>query len=113
MKKIEAYIKSHRLIEVVEELHTIEGLTGVSVHDIKGFGRVRDDEDHVRIVDNTINWEPHVKMEVFCLDDLADAVIAAILKAAHTGLRADGKIYVSPVEEAVRVSTGERGEKAV
>jgi nitrogen regulatory protein PII len=113
MKKIEAYLKSHRLIEVVEELHTIEGLTGVSVHDIKGFGRARDNGEHVHIVDNTINSEPHVKMEVFCLDALAEAVIAAILKAAHTGLRADGKIYVSNVEDAVRISTGERGDKAV
>jgi len=113
MKKIEAYVKSHRLIDVVEELHLIEGLTGVSVHDIKGFGRTRDDGEHVRIVDNTINWEPHVKMEIFCLDDLAEAVVAAILKGAHTGLRADGKIYVTPVEDAVRISTGERGETAV
>jgi nitrogen regulatory protein PII len=113
MKKIEAYVKSHRLIEVVEELHTIEGLTGVSVHEIKGFGRTRDDGGHVRIVDNTVNWEPHVKMEIFCLDELAEAVIAAILKGAHTGLRADGKIYVSPVEDAVRISTGDRGNTAV
>lgn len=113
MKKIEAYVKSHRLIEVVEELHTIEGLTGVSVHDIRGFGRTRDNGDHVRIVDNTVNWEPHVKLEIFCLDDLVEAVIAAILKGAHTGLRADGKVYVSPVQDAVRISTGERGDKAV
>jgi nitrogen regulatory protein PII len=113
MKKIEAYVKSHRLIEVVEELHTIEGLTGVSVHEIKGFGRTRDNGDHVRIVDNTINWEPHVKIEIFCLDGIADAVIAAILKGAHTGLRADGKIYISSVEDAVRISTGERGDEAV
>jgi nitrogen regulatory protein P-II 1 len=113
MKKIEAYIKSHRLIEVVERLHTVEDLTGVSVHDIKGFGRARDNGDHVRIVDNTINWEPHVKIEIFCLDVLVEAVIAAILKGAHTGLRADGKVYVSPVEDAVRISTGERGDKAV
>jgi nitrogen regulatory protein P-II 1 len=67
----------------------------------------------VRIVDNTVNWEPHVKLEVFCLDDLAEAVIAAILKGAHTGLRADGKVYVSQVEDAVRISTGERGDIAV
>jgi nitrogen regulatory protein PII len=113
MKKIEAYIKSHRMIEVVEELHTLEGLTGVSVHDIKGFGRARDNGAHVRIVDNTINWQPHVKLEIFCHDNLAEPVIAAILKGAHTGLRADGKIYVSSVEDAVRISTGERGEKAV
>ena len=113
MKKIEAYVKSHRLIEVVEELHTIEGLTGVSIHEIKGFGRTRDDGAHVRIVDNTVNWEPHTKIEIFCLDDLAETVIAAILKGAHTGLRADGKIYISPVEDAIRISTGERGERAV
>jgi len=113
MKKIEAYVKSHRLIEVVEELHKIEGLTGVSIHEIKGFGRTRDEGDHVRIVDNTVNWEPHVKMEIFCLDELAEKVIAAILKGAHTGLRADGKIYISPVEDAMRISTGERGEVAV
>jgi nitrogen regulatory protein PII len=113
MKKIEAYIKSHRLVEVVEELHMIEGLTGVSVHDIKGFGRTRDNGEHVRIVDNTVNWEPHVKIEVFCLDEIAEAVIGAILKGAHTGLRADGKIYVSPVADAVRISTRERGDKAV
>ena len=113
MKKVEAYFKSHRLIEVVEELHTIEGLTGVSVHDIKGFGRTRENGEHVRIVDNTIDWEPHVKMEIFCLDELVEAVIAAILKGAHTGLRADGKIYVSPVEGAVRISTGDRGKPAI
>jgi nitrogen regulatory protein P-II 1 len=113
MKRIEAYVKSHRLIEVVEGLHTIEGLTGVSVHDIKGFGRVRGDSEHVRIVDNTINWEPHVKLEIFCRDELAEAVVAAILTGAHTGLRGDGKVYVSPVEDAVRISTGERGAKAV
>jgi nitrogen regulatory protein PII len=113
MKKIEAYIKSHRLTEVVERLHVIEGLTGVSVHDIKGFGRTRGEDEPVRIVDNTINWVPHVKLEIFCLDDLADAVMDAILEGAHTGLRADGKIYVSPVESAVRISTRERGEEAV
>jgi nitrogen regulatory protein PII len=113
MKKIEAYIKSHRMIEVVEELHTIEGLTGVSINEIKGFGRTRDDGEHVRIVDNAVNWEPHVKMEIFCLDGLAEAVVATILKAAHTGLRGDGKIYITQVEDAIRISTGERGETAV
>jgi nitrogen regulatory protein P-II 1 len=113
MKKIEAYIKSHRLTEVVEHLHTIEGLTGVSVHEIRGFGRTRGEDEPVRIVDNTINWVPHVKLEIFCLDGLTETVIGAILEGAHTGLRADGKIYVSPVEDAVRISTRERGSKAV
>jgi nitrogen regulatory protein PII len=113
MKKIEAYIKSHRLTEVVERLHTIDGLTGLSVHDIKGFGRTRGKDEPVRIVDNTISWVPHVKLEIFCLERLAEVVIDAILEGAHTGLRADGKIYVSPVDDAVRISTRERGEKAI
>jgi nitrogen regulatory protein PII len=113
MRKVEAYIKSQRLADVVEELHTIEGLTGVSVHEIKGFGRTRGEDEPVRIVDNTINWVPHVKLEVFCLDKLVEPVIEAILKGAHTGLRADGKIYVSPVGDAVRISTGDRGDKAI
>lgn len=113
MKKIEAYIKRHRLNEVVEQLHMIEGLTGVSVHDIKGFGRTRSEDGPVRIVDSTINQAPHVKIEVFCLDGLVEPVIEAVFKGAHTGLRADGKIYVSPLEDAVRISTGDRGETAV
>ena len=114
MKKVEAYVKSHRLNEVVEHLHGIEGLTGLTVHEIKGFGRIHAEGDEpVRIVDNTINWQPHVKIEVFCHDGLVDAVVEGILQGAHTGLRADGKIYVSPVADAVRISTRERGEDVV
>jgi nitrogen regulatory protein P-II 1 len=113
MKKIEAYIKSHRLNDVIERLHIVDGLTGVSIHDIRGFGRTRDQDSQVHIVDNAINWVPHVKLEVFCVDEVKDRVIEAVAQGAHTGLRADGKIYVSPVEEAVRVSTGERGDGAV
>jgi nitrogen regulatory protein PII len=66
MKKIEAYIKTHRLDEVIERLLVIDGLTGVSIHDIKGFGRSRGHDEPIRIVDNTINWTPHVKVEIFC-----------------------------------------------
>lgn len=113
MKKIEAYIKAHRLQDVIERLHVVDGLTGVSIHDIKGFGRIRADDEPVRIVDTAINDVPHVKIEIFCATEIADQVIDAILKGAHTGLRADGKIYVTPVEEAIRISTGERGTAAV
>jgi nitrogen regulatory protein PII len=113
MKKIEAYIKSGRLNEVIELLHMIEGLTGVSVHDIKGFGRSYKKDEPVHIVDNTINWEPHVKLEIFCRDELTENIIEKIQKGAHTGLRADGKIYVSSVENAVRIGTGERGDIAI
>ena len=113
MKKIEAYIKSQRLIEVIEDLHEIEGLTGVSVFDIRGFGRTRGENEPVRIVDNAITWVPHVKLEIVCGDDLVETVVEAVQRGAHTGLRADGKIYISTVEDAIRISTGERGETAV
>lgn len=113
MKKIEAYIKTHRLNEVIERLHIIEGLTGVSIHEIKGFGRTRGQDEPVRIVDNAINWIPHVKIEIFCSEEIKDHVIDAIMEGAHTGLRADGKIYISSVEDAIRISTKERGKTAI
>lgn len=113
MKKIEAYVKTHQVDQVIGRLHEIDGLTGVSTCDIKGFGRVRGHNEPVRIADNTETWVPHVKLEVFCRDDVSQPVVAAILEGAHTGLRADGKIYISSVEEAVRISTRERGEGAV
>ncbi|MFP4165349.1 MAG: P-II family nitrogen regulator [Chitinispirillaceae bacterium] len=64
-------------------------------------------------VDNNINWVPHVKLEIVCRDELVEQVVSAVQKGAHTGLRGDGKIYVSSVDDAVRISTGERGEAAV
>jgi nitrogen regulatory protein PII len=113
MKKIEAYVKSRRLTEVIERLHLIDGLTGASVHAIRGFGRTRNAGGPVHIVDDTSEGVPHVKLEVFCCDALKEAVVEAVLDGGHTGLRADGKIYVSTVEEALRISTKERGEHAV
>jgi len=113
MKKIEAYIKTQRLDEVILRLHLIDGLSGVSVQDMKGFGRMRGQAETVHIVDNTINWVPHVKIEIFCTDEIKNQVVGAILEGAHTGLRADGKIYISDIEDAIRISTGERGNVAV
>ncbi len=113
MKKIEAYIKTHRINEVIERLHVIDNLTGVSIHEIKGFGRTRGNDEPVRIIDNAINWVPHVKLEIFCSDELKEQVIDAIMEGAHTGLRGDGKIYVSSVEDAIRISTRERGNSAI
>lgn len=111
MKKIEAFIKKHRLNEVVEELHMIDGLTGISVYEVKGFGRDRNSPDgHVHITDDPIKAEPHVKLEIFCLDKLLEEVVTTIKNAAHTGLRGDGKIYISEISDAVRISTGDSGD---
>ncbi len=113
MKKIDAYIKKQRLNEVIEQLHMIEGLSGVSVHEIRGFGRSREENMPVHIVDNVIDAIPSVKLEIVCVDSLVDSVVGAVEKGGHTGLRGDGKIYISAVEDAVRISTGDRGEEAV
>ena len=105
MKKIEAFIKSHRLDELILTIQEIEGLKGLTVTEAKGFGRGRPDGSR--------NLRTSTKIEIFCADEMTDMVVAAIEKAAHTGLRSDGKIYVIPVEQTVRISTGERGENAV
>lgn len=107
MKKIEAFLKSHRLDDVLLALHRVEGLTGVTVTNAEGFGRGR----NTRRDPNDLNRI--ARIETFCTDDMADMVINAIQNAAHTGLHGDGKIYVIPVEDAVRIASGERGESAV
>jgi nitrogen regulatory protein PII len=109
MKEIKAYIKKHKVDEVIRALRKIKGLTGMSVIDSCGYGvgwgGAKGEEQ--------IDCRPGVKVEIVCRDDLAEAVVAAIEKAAHTGLKGDGKIYVGNIEQAVRISTGERGEGAV
>ena len=110
MKEIKAYIKPHKLSPVTLALHKIRKLTGMSVIGGKGYGRSRAENYGS---DGLKDYVPHIKVEVVCTDDLVDTVIATIEKTAYTGLRGDGKIYVSPVENAVRIETGERGEDAV
>lgn len=113
MKKIKAYVKSHRLLEVTLALHKVEGLPGMSVTEVKGFGRQCDSEDHQHEDNDPGDFMSISKIEIFCRDELVDTLVETIEKAAHTGLCGDGKIYVLPVEQAVRISTGERGEAAV
>jgi len=113
MKEIKAYIKPHKLNAVTRGLQHVEGLTGMSVVDVKGFGRSRVGNHPDYIVDDRVDYIPHVKVEIVCADDLVERVVSVIVEAAHTGLRGDGKIYVTPVETAIRIETGERGETGV
>lgn len=108
MKEIKAYIAKHKLEPVTRALHKVEGLTGVTVIECGGYGR-----GLVTAAEPELGFHPGFKLEVICRDDLVDNVITTIEKAAHTGLKSDGKIYVAPIEQAVRISTGERGEGAV
>lgn len=112
-KKINAYVKSHRLSEITLSLRKVEGLPGMSVTEVKGFGRHCDNEDHEHKSGGPSEFESISKIEIFCLDDQVDVLVETIEKAARTGLCGDGKIYVLPVEQAVRISTGERGEDAI
>lgn len=113
MKKVEAYIKMHRLDEVVGKLHEVDGLTGISFYEIKGFGRIRNDESGKNHVDdNPLSESEHVKIEMFCLDEIVNEIVNTIQNAAHTGLRGDGKIYISDISEAVRISLNDRGDTA-
>jgi nitrogen regulatory protein PII len=109
MKEVKAYIAKHKLGPVTRALHKVQGLTGVSVFECSGYGR-----GLVTTAEPELGFHPGVKLEVICRDDLVGVVVNAIEKAAHTGLKSDGKIYVaSSIEQAVRISTGERGEGAV
>jgi nitrogen regulatory protein PII len=112
MKEIKAYIKPNRLSAVTLALHQVEELSGMSVTDVRGFGRSRAKGARHRVVDDLVDYAPQVKLEIICRDDLVEKIVSVIQQAAHTGLRGDGKIYISPIEDAVRIETGERGETA-
>lgn len=112
MKVVVAYIKPHRLSDVLLALHDIEALYGVSVSDIRGFGRGRAKNAPDRVREHDMDFVPRVRIETLCPDHVADQIITTIEKHAHTGLQGDGKIYAVNVDQAVRISTGERGESA-
>lgn len=113
MKEIKAYIKPHMLSKVTRALQKIEGYTGMSVINVQGFGRGRARGGPPRTDEDLLDYSLHMKIEIFCRDENAEEIVSLIEKTAHTGLRGDGKIFVSPVELAIRISSGERGEKAV
>ena len=112
MKKIEAIIKPFKLDEVKEALHGI-GIQGMTVTEVKGFGRTGGKREVYRGSAYVVDFVPKVKLEVVVPEALVVSVIEAIEKSAKTGRIGDGKIFVSPVEEAVRIRTGERGEEAI
>ncbi|MFC7050536.1 P-II family nitrogen regulator [Emcibacter nanhaiensis] len=112
MKKIEAIIKPFKLDEVKEALHEV-GLTGITVTEAKGFGRQKGHTELYRGAEYVVDFLPKVKIEIVLSDDLLDQALEAIQQAAKTGRIGDGKIFVSSVEEAIRIRTGETGDDAV
>ena len=112
MKKIEAIIKPFKLDEVKEALQDV-GLQGITVLEAKGFGRQKGHTELYRGAEYVVDFLPKVKIELVVDDDMAERAVDAILQAAHTGRIGDGKIFIIPVEEAIRVRTGERGSEAI
>jgi nitrogen regulatory protein P-II 1 len=112
MKKVEAIIKPFKLDEVKEALHEI-GINGLTVTEVKGFGRQKGHTELYRGAEYVVDFLPKIKLEVVTADDMADKVVDAIVGAANTGRIGDGKIFVLPLEETIRIRTGERGSDAV
>ena len=112
MKKIEAIIKPFKLEEVKDALSEV-GIEGMTVMEVKGFGRQKGHTEIYRGSEYTVDFLPKIKIDIILPDDQAQAAVGAIVKAAKTGKIGDGKIFVSPVEEAVRIRTEEKGNHAV
>ena len=112
MKKIEAIIKPFKLDEVREALSDV-GVTGLTVTEVKGFGRQKGHTELYRGAEYVVDFLPKIKLEIVVRDEIVERVIEAISQAANTGKIGDGKIFVLPLEEAIRIRTGERGPAAV
>jgi nitrogen regulatory protein P-II 1 len=112
MKKIEAVIKPFKLDEVKEALHEV-GVQGMTVTEVRGFGRQKGHTELYRGAEYVVDFLPKVKIEVVVENGQVDDVVEAIQNAARTGRIGDGKIFISPVENVIRVRTGERGKEAI
>ena len=112
MKKIEAIIKPFKLDEVKESLNDI-GVQGMTVSEVKGFGRQKGHTEIYRGSEYTVDFLPKIKIEIVVADKTLEGAVAAIVKAAKTGKIGDGKVFISPVDQAVRIRTEEKGEEAV
>jgi len=112
MKKIEAVIKPFKLDEVREALSEV-GITGLTVSEVKGFGRQKGHTELYRGAEYVVDFLPKIKVEIVVADQTVDQAIEAVVKAAHTGKIGDGKIFVTAVEQVVRIRTGETNEDAI
>ena len=112
MKKVEAIIKPFKLDEVKDQLNEI-GVKGITVSEVKGFGRQKGHTELYRGAEYIVDFLPKIKLEIITSDELVDDVINTITQSAQTGRIGDGKIFVTSLEDAIRIRTGERGEEAV
>ena len=112
MKKVDAIVKPFKLDEVKDKLNEL-GVQGITVTEVKGFGRQKGHTELYRGAEYVVDFLPKIKMEIILADSQAEDVVSGIVKAAQTGRIGDGKIFITNLEEAVRIRTGERGEDAI
>lgn len=112
MKKIEAIIKPFKLDEVKDALQEID-VQGITVSEVKGYGRQKGHTELYRGAEYVVDFVPKIKLETVVEDERVEQVIETIVQTAHTGKIGDGKIFVSPIDNAIRIRTGERGEDAI
>ena len=112
MKKVEAIIKPFKLDEVKDQLNGI-GVKGITVSEVKGFGRQKGHAELYRGAEYIVDFLPKIKLEIIISDDLVDDVINAITQSAQTGRIGDGKIFVTNLDDTIRIRTGERGDEAI
>jgi nitrogen regulatory protein P-II 1 len=112
LKKVEAIIKPFKLDEVKEALNEV-GIQGITVSEVKGFGRQKGHTELYRGAEYVVDFIPKIKMEIIVNDEIAGKVVETIEQAAKTGRIGDGKIFVTSVEDVIRIRTGERGEDAI
>ena len=112
MKKIEAIIRHFKLEEIQKALNDI-GVVGMTITEVKGYGRQKGHTEMYRGTEYAIDFVPKIKVEIVCSDSNLDSVVGAFVENARTGQMGDGKIFVSDLEEAIRIRTGERGDDAV
>ncbi len=113
MKEIKAIFRRSKLLDVIEALQHIDSLPGVTVSEIKGFGKGRAKNSTDKIIYEMVEFVPRIKMEVVVNDEMVEEVVHIIQKFSHTGNAGDGKIFVSPVEDVVKIRTNERGKIAI
>ena len=112
MKKVEAIVQPYKLEAIKEALHQL-AVKGMTVTEVKGFGRQKGLREVYRGMEYQVDFLPKVKVEVVVRADMLDHAVEAIVKAAHTGKIGDGKIFITPVEQVIRIRTGETGEAAI
>ncbi|WP_374000394.1 P-II family nitrogen regulator [Bdellovibrio bacteriovorus] len=113
MKEIKAIVKENMLSDVIWALHQVEGLTGVTMTEVFGYGRSKAKNSEDKVTFASVEAVPRIKLEIVCSDNLVNTVVSTIQKNAHTGLRGDGKIFVSEISDSIRIGTNERGENTI